>query len=160
MRSSAAARPASFSAYVKTLSRLLSGTTRTRNQLPREVRKGSYNDHPTAVFCSRYFDSICSDAPHRSTAHHAAVASLNIEARHGTITAAAYCSATVLRASSADAALGRDAYYAIFGWGARIRTWEWRNQNSSRHFDLTAPFLPTEGKSAHAASKGYSRFPN
>ncbi len=34
----------------------------------------------------------------------------------------------------------------FIGWGARIRTWEWRNQKSSCHFDLTCLFSRPETK--------------
>ena len=40
-------------------------------------------------------------------------------------------------------AAGPSLHTDVVGWGARIRTWEWRNQNSSAHFDLTTLFLPT-----------------
>jgi hypothetical protein len=43
----------------------------------------------------------------------------------------------------------------IYGWGARIRTWEWRNQNSSRRVNLTTHFLPTEHKPRSRISNGY-----
>jgi hypothetical protein len=33
------------------------------------------------------------------------------------------------------------------GWGARIRTWEWRNQKLPDSVDLVAHFSPTEEKS-------------
>jgi hypothetical protein len=46
------------------------------------------------------------------------------------------------------------------GWGGRTRTSEWRNQKSPGHVDFTAHLLPTEGQSAHGASKGYERIPN
>src|SRR5262249_7180916 len=42
----------------------------------------------------------------------------------------------------------------LVGWGGRIRTSEWRNQNSPQQFDLTRLFLPTEEKGAFDTSKG------
>jgi hypothetical protein len=46
------------------------------------------------------------------------------------------------------------------GWGARIRTWEWRNQNLLPDVDLITLFLPTEEKSERDRSKGYQKSPN
>jgi len=46
------------------------------------------------------------------------------------------------------------------GWGARIRTWEWRNQNQFDHPTISMRIWKTRPKWAPAISTTWQPFPN
>jgi hypothetical protein len=58
------------------------------------------------------------------------------------------------------AARQNKTYITLIGWGARIRTWEWRNENPSRSGEVSVRIPKNRGNTTPVGSTGSHEFRN